>query len=431
MTRVLFPESGFTTRDAVAYYRGMARWLLPHLRNVPVSFKRYPDTISGESFWEKDAPSFTPAWVRTLEVPRRSDESEIHYIVIDHVKTLVWLAEAGGIEIHPFLHRAPRVEEATAVVFDLDPGSGATLRDCCRVAVILRDTLAHLGLESLAKVSGSKGLQVYVPLNSGATHDATLAFSRIVAEEIAKRHPRLIVAKMAKELRTKKVLIDWSQNADYKTTVAVYSLRAKKAEPFVSMPVTWEEVEESGDLVFSPDEALQRVRARGDLFRPVLTLKQKLPIDVEDRRPRLSPRPGQARVPVPHDTGLPKPKSQSGRRLFVVVKTEQAGDELWLDMHGKFKRWILRGDREGGSQLVAMPAGDFAVDPAYYRGEVPAAWRKRVTIDDIGAYEVIEGSYQRHRFDLWFSGKTLQGEWLLRKARPEPRHRSWILAPVR
>jgi len=418
--RVLFPVNGFTVDDAVSYYRRVAKWMLPHLKNVPVSFKRFPETVRGDSFWEKDAPSFTPAWVKTFAVPRKSDESEIRYILIDDAKTLAWIAGVGGIEIHPFLHRIPRVERATAVVFDLDPGSGATFADCCDVALMLRDALSALKLKSFAKLSGSKGLQLYVPLNGDATHDVTESFARLVAEELARARPKRITAKMAKEQRRKKVFIDWSQNADYKTTVAVYSLRAKREEPFVSMPVTWDEVSDGEPIDVSPDDALKRLRKMGDLFAPVLKLKQKLPFGFQGRTGR--------RVPSRSiERALPKAKSQSGRRLFVLVKGD-AGDELWLDMRGKFARWILRPDRGGGERLIAMPAGSFPIDPAYYRGEVPAEWRTRIRIEDIGSYEVIAGSPERRDLALWFSGKHLAGEWRLHKTTGEG-HRSWRLEP--
>jgi bifunctional non-homologous end joining protein LigD len=423
--RVLFPKSGFTKDDAIDYYERVAKWLLPHLKNVPVSLKRYPDTVRGESFWEKDTPSFTPQWVRTVAVPRRSGESNIHYIVIDDVRTLAWVADAGGIEIHPFLHRAPRIERATAVVFDLDPGEGASMTKCCEVALVLRDALAALKLKSFAKVSGSKGLQVYVPLNGTASHDATEGFARFVAEEMARRNTNLVTAKMGKQFRAKKVFIDWSQNADYKTTVSVYSLRAKRERPFVSMPVTWDEVEAAKNLDFDPDAAIARLKKLGDLFAPVLRLKQTIP--------ELTTRAA-ARSEADNDEVtirgvlLPKPRSQSGRRLFVMPKTEM-GNELWIDIRGKFKRWILRPDRGGGRQLIAIPAGEFALDPAYFRGEVPKEWRERVSITDIGSYELIDGSYQRRRFDLWFTGNTLSGEWILEKGGDES-HRSWMLKPA-
>jgi bifunctional non-homologous end joining protein LigD len=422
--RVLFPESGFKKSDAIRYYRAVARFLLPHLKNRPVSFKRYPDTIRGESFWEKDAPSFTPSWVRRVSVPRRGEgEADIEYILINDTKTLAWIADVGGVELHPFLHVAPKIELATAVVFDLDPGEGADILDCAKVALLLRDALQGIGLESFAKVSGSKGIQVYVPVR-GTPHEVTEPFARVVADELARAHPKRIVSKMARSLRHGKVFIDWSQNADYKTTVAVYSLRAKSVVPYVSMPVRWEELAKPkrSALSWEPEAALQRLKKLGDLFAPVLRLRQSLPY-VEERRSRPS---GQARSPVPHDLALPKPSSQSGRRLFVLVQTDM-GNELWLDMHGKFKRWILRPDREGRDVLMAMPAGDFPIDRAYYRGEVPAAWKGRVQIEDTGAYEVIEGSYDRRRFDLWFNGRVLGGEWILEKVSEDASHRSWRL----
>jgi bifunctional non-homologous end joining protein LigD len=395
---------------AVSYYRSIAKTILPHLRNRPLSFKRFPDDIGGEFFWEKDAPSFTPAWVKRFPVPRREGGPPIEYVVCNDTRTLTWLAGVGGIELHPFLHKIPRIDVATHVVFDLDPGEGADIRDCAKVALLLREALP---LESFAKVSGSKGIQVYTPLKRGATHDATEAFARGVAEELARAHPKLIVAKMAKALRRGKVFIDWSQNADYKTTVAVYSLRATG---LVSMPVRWEELTRPRKLAWTPSEAIARVKKVGDLFAPLLNVGRA------SARPAPPPPEGRAEA----RPALPKPSSQSGRRLFLLTKTE-TGNELWLDMRGRFKRFLLRPDREGGGKLVAMPAGEFDIDPAYYRAEVPKPWKGRVTIDDSGAYEIIEGSWQRKRLDLWFSGKVMSGEWLLEQMGEE--HRSWRLRP--
>ena len=426
--RILFPEAGFTKRDAIDYYRRVAKFILPHLKNRPVSFKRFPDTINGESFWEKDAPSFTPDWVKRFAVPRASGESDIDYVVINDLKTLTWVADVGGIEIHPFLHRVPKVDIATDVVFDLDPGSGASIVECCEVALLLRDALRAIRLTSFVKVSGSKGLQVYVPLNSNATHETTEAFARLVAEELARAHPRLIVAKMTKAARVKKVFIDWSQNARYKTTVGVYSLRAKSERPYVSMPVTWREVGLARELYFEPEEAIERLARVGDLWKPKVKRTQVIPSVSEESGRRPAAPPPRFLAHARNDT-LPKPRTQSGRRLFVLIKGDK-GNELWLDMRGKFKRWILRADRDQEKRLIAMPAGDFKIDETYYRGEVPAQWKKRVKIEDTGAYEIIEGSYQQHRFDLWFTGTTLNGEWVLQKIDEGDEHRSWELRPA-
>lgn len=400
--------------DAIAYYDAIRKFILPHLRNRPVSFRRFVDSIPGDFFWEKDAPSFTPEWVKRFPVPRREGGPPIEYIVVNDAKTLLWLASVGGIELHPFLHKVPKIEIATEVVFDLDPGEGTDLRDAARVALLLRDALSSLDLECFPKVSGGKGIQVYVPLNGTATHDDTESFARIVAEEMARAHPKLVVAKMAKALRHKKVFIDWSQNADYKTTISVYSLRETG---FVSMPVRWNELVSR----FTASEAIARAKKVGDLFAPVLKLKQRLPITSSAKRAKS---PGR---PKPEAT-LPRVHTQSGRRLFLVTKTE-TGNELWMDFRGRFKRWILRPDRTGDGQLIAMPAGDFDIDPAYQRAEVPKAWKGRVKIEDSGAYEVIEGSWSRKHFELWFNGRVMHGAWTLAKIEESEAHRSWRLTP--
>jgi hypothetical protein len=216
------------------------------------------------------------------------------------------------------------------------------------------------------------------------------------------------------------VFIDWSQNADFKTTVAVYSLRAKSERPLVSMPVRWSELEKPKKLAWEPDEAIARVKKLGDLFAPVLT---RTPLPVTRAAPRR--RTGHGTRNTGH---LPKADSQSGRRLFVVTKTE-SGNEVWMEMRGKFRRWILRPDREGTRSLIAMPAGEFAIDPAYYRGEVPKEWKARVSLGDSGAYEIIEGSLASEHLRLWFNGKVLAGEWTLDKIEKGEKHRSWRLAP--
>ena len=363
------------------YYRAISEYILPHLRDRPVSFKRYPAGIDGEFFWEKDAPGFTPDWVPRFPVPRRGEgEDPIEYIVINDLRTLLWVVEAGGIEIHPFLHQIPRIDLATHVAFDLDPGEGADILDCARVALLLRDALPS---ESFAKVSGSKGIQVYVPLTEATPHTVTEPFARTVADELARHHPDLIVSQMTKSLRRHKVLIDWSQNASFKTTVAVYSLRATG---LVSMPVTWEELEKPGKLTWDPEEAVARMKKVGDLW----------PFRSAAARPPL----WKAAAMPPHSK-LPKPRSQSGRRLFV-----RTNDELWLEMRGKFQRWSTNAF-----------LGEMDIDPAYYRGTLP--------VEDTGAYELMEGSLESGRLRLWFSGREMQGEWLLEKKKGE----RWNLSP--
>jgi bifunctional non-homologous end joining protein LigD len=283
LDKILYPETGFTKAQVIDYYIRVAEYLLPHFHNRPVTLKRYPSGVRGQFFYEKDEPSFAPDWIETFPVPRRAGGADICYILINDLATLVWCANAASLELHPFLHCAPALDQPTSVVFDLDPGEGVDLLACAETAFLLRDLLTGLDLQSWPKVSGSKGIQLYVPLNSGATYAVTRPFAKALAELLAKQHPNRIVAEMAKNKRAHKIFIDWSQNVDFKTTVGVYSLRAKRDRPFVSLPISWEELaslrksRKFDKLYFEPDAALRRLARIGDLFAPVLTVKQSLP----------------------------------------------------------------------------------------------------------------------------------------------------------
>jgi bifunctional non-homologous end joining protein LigD len=285
LDKPLYP-SGYTKGQAIEFYLRVAEVMLPHLRRRPVTLKRYPDGVVGQVFYEKDAPRFTPEWVETFPVPRHAGGRDIRYIVIDDLATLAWTVNLANLEMHPFLHCVPRIDRPTQVVFDLDPGEGADVLTCAAVALRLKALLDRLALQSCVKVSGSRGLQIHVPLNVPVTYDTTQAFAKMVAELLSEQHPEQVVSHMAKHLRRGRVFVDWSQNADYKTTVGVYSLRAKQERPFVSMPVAWEELRRALDrskaaaLYFEPDAALKAVKRRGDLFAPVLTVRQTLPADL-------------------------------------------------------------------------------------------------------------------------------------------------------
>jgi bifunctional non-homologous end joining protein LigD len=282
LEKVLYPKVGFTKEQVIEYYIRIAPVLLPHLKNRPITLKRYPDGVDGFFFYEKQCPSHRPAWVKTTEVPSRRDAGKIDYCMMNDLPALVWLANLADLELHTFLHRAPAISRPTALAFDLDPGTPADIVLCCQVGGWLRAIFDDLGLQSFAKTSGSKGLQLFVPLNTATTYEKTKAFARTLAERLEREHPDQVVSRMQKALRKGKVLIDWSQNDEHKTTVNVYSLRAKE-QPTVSTPVTWQEVEatvkgrDAGRLVFDSDTVLQRVEKQGDLFAPVLTLKQRLP----------------------------------------------------------------------------------------------------------------------------------------------------------
>jgi bifunctional non-homologous end joining protein LigD len=283
LDKVMYPKAGFTKGDLIDYYVRIAPVLLPHLHDRPLTLKRYPDGVEGKHFYEKQCPSHRPDWVQTAAVWSRQNKKNIDFCLVNDLPTLVWTSNLADIELHTSLSLAEPVERPTMMVFDLDPGAPADIIACCRVGVWLRDVFAQLKLESFAKTSGSKGLQVYVPLNTDeVTYDGTKPFARAVAELLEKQHPKQVVSRMTKSLRGGKVLIDWSQNDDHKTTICVYSLRAKE-RPTVSTPVAWDEVEaasrrRSGKvLTFEHDEVLKRVERDGDLFAPVLALRQALP----------------------------------------------------------------------------------------------------------------------------------------------------------
>jgi bifunctional non-homologous end joining protein LigD len=279
--KVLWPATGFTKGQMIEYYGHVAPVLLPHLHDRPLTLKRYPNGVEGQHFYEKQCPSHRPPWVETA--PVQTGRKTIEFCLCNETATLIWLANLADIELHTSLSVIPRIECPTMMVFDLDPGAPADIVQCCQVSVWLREIFEPLGLESFPKTSGSKGLQVYVPLNGpDLTYDDTKPFAKAVAELLEKQHRELVVSRMSKELRPGKVLVDWSQNDEHKTTVNVYSLRAKD-RPTVSTPVTWDEVdacleaEDAGLLVFEQDEVLRRVDRDGDLFAPVLTLVQELP----------------------------------------------------------------------------------------------------------------------------------------------------------
>jgi bifunctional non-homologous end joining protein LigD len=282
LEKVLYPDARFTKAQVIDYYIRIAPALLPHLKKRPITMKRYPDGVNGFFFYEKQCPPHHPEWVKKARVPASREEGFIDYCVIDDLPTLVWAANLADLELHPFLHRAPALGRPTALAFDLDPGPPADIVLCCQVGLWLKAIFDSLGMESFPKTSGSKGLQIFVPLNTPVTYAKTKAFARAMAERLEREHPKEVVSRMMKSLRPGKVLIDWSQNDEHKTTISVYSLRAKST-PTVSTPVTWEEVEgasrrkKKGGLVFESEAVLRRVKSHGDLFAPTLTLTQKLP----------------------------------------------------------------------------------------------------------------------------------------------------------
>jgi bifunctional non-homologous end joining protein LigD len=285
LDKILYPKAGFTKGEVVDYYAKVAPAMVPHLSGRAVTLRRFPEGVEDldSAFFEKRCPKHRPKWVKTTSVVAGPRSGKIDFCVCDGLPTLVWMAQLAAIELHPSLSLGRAPKRPTVLAFDLDPGPPADVVDCCRVALRLRDMFGHFGVECFPKTSGSKGLQVYVPLNNKkVSYDTTKPFAKAIAQLLEKQTPDKVVSKMKKVEREGKIFVDWSQNHQSKTTIAVYSLRARE-RPTVSTPVTWEEVEtvaDSGDgstLVFEHDAVLERIEAHGDLFAPVLELEQDLP----------------------------------------------------------------------------------------------------------------------------------------------------------
>jgi bifunctional non-homologous end joining protein LigD len=441
LDKVLYPETRFTKGQVIDFYSRVAPYILPHIQNRPITLKRFPDGIGGAHFYEKDAPFFTPAWIKTYPIRRSSSESMINYILINDLPTLVWSANMANLEIHPFLAKAPDISIPTMVVFDLDPGEEASLAQSGQVAFLLRDLLERLALESLLKVSGSKGIHVHVPLNTAVTYEMTQAFAQSVAQYLASEHPKLIVSEMAKIKRTGRVFIDWSQNSQHKSTVAVYSLRAKAEKPFVAMPVQWSELETAlhkkdvSRLCFEPEAALKRLDKIGDLFAPALRLKQTLPRPfLQLNRQAAGDASGtglgaleryrrkrdftKTREPAP---SVPTISRQGGRRLFVIQKhaASHLHYDFRLEMGGTLKSWAVpKGPPfDLHERRLAMATEDHPMDYAKFEGIIPRGeyGGGTVMVWDIGTYELMDGNFWKGKLHVYLDGKKLKGEWVLVK----------------
>lgn len=441
LDKVMYPETGFTKGQVIDYYTRVAPYLLPHLKNRPITLKRFPDGVRGEHFYEKDAPSFTPAWVKTFPIPRSTGNSMIDYILINDLPTLVWSANMANLEIHPFLSKVPDIDLPTMLVFDLDPGEGADILSSCEAAFRVKELLDQLKLKSWVKVSGSKGIHLHVPLNTEVTYDMTQAFAQSIAQYLERLHPDAIVSEMAKAKRKGKVFIDWSQNAQHKSTVAAYSLRAKQRRPFIAMPVNWEDLSKAlkkGDasaLFVEPEAALKQLKKAGDLFAPSLRLKQKLPkpfLELRSEGPASHGSDGATaldtyrkkrnftKTPEPLPS-IPRPSRQGSRRLFVIQKhaASHLHYDFRLEMGGTLKSWAVpKGPPyEAGERRLAMATEDHPMEYARFEGTIPKGeyGGGTVMVWDVGTYELMDGNYWQGKLHLFLKGKKLNGEWVLVK----------------
>ncbi len=453
LDKVMYPNTGFTKGQVIDYYTRIAPYILPHLKDRPVTLKRYPDGVAAEHFYEKNAPSFTPPWIKTFPIPGENGDRTIRYILINDLATLVWLANLANLEIHPFLSKAPEIDVPTMVVFDLDPGEGADILSSCKAALLVKKLLERLELKSFVKVSGSKGIHLHVPLNTRMTYDITQPFARSIAMALEKEHPNLIVSEMAKAKRKGKVFIDWSQNSRYKSTAAVYSLRAQD-RPYAAMPVTWKELEtalkksDPSLLFFNPEKALQRSRESGDLFAPVLELMQTLPEPFMQLGSPALQRPASndagaleryrqkrdfTRTPEPPPS-IPQPGRQDGRHLYVIQKhaASRLHYDLRLEIGGTLKSWAVpKGPPfEPRTTRLAMETEDHPMEYANFEGIIPKGeyGGGTVMVWDIGSYEVIDGNYWKGKLHILINAVKLKGEWVLtRKNDGSGKPNAWLL----
>jgi bifunctional non-homologous end joining protein LigD len=448
LDKVLYPGNGFTKASVIDYYVKIAKYILPHLKDRPLTLKRYPDGVTSEYFYEKNAPKHKPEWVKVAKVPRKTGGS-INYVLINDLPSLIWAANLASLELHVFLARAPKIQQPTSIVFDLDPGEPADVLDCARVSLWIRDLLEALKLKSFVKSSGSKGLQLYIPLNTPTTYEKTQPFARAIAELLVREHPDRVESQMAKKLRAGKVFIDWSQNSESKTTVCAYSLRAKRDRPFVSMPFAWDEIQrackknDASAFYMYPDAALKRLAKIGDLFEPILKLKQKLPARFEKligaALPAVNPLPEapKARLRGVGDrtlkayeakrdfrqTAEPSPKKKATKKsklpLFVIQKHQASRlhYDFRLEMDGVLKSWAVP---KGPPYVrlekrLAMWVEDHPLDYARFEGIIPEGnyGAGTVMVWDIGDYEILDGDIHQGKLHLLLHGKKLKGEWIL------------------
>ena len=452
--KVMYPKTGFKKGEVIDFYIKISSAVLPHLKNRPLTMKRFPDGIHGDYFYEKNAPSHTPAWVQTTYFGRNTGNEPNRHILVNDLPTLVWSANMANLELHTVLSKAPKLAVPTMMVFDLDPGPPAGILESGEVAFLIKEVLDSLKLESFAKTSGSKGIQVYVPFNTPADFETTRAFAEAVALLLSNEHSDRIVSTMSKQVRTGKVFIDWSQNAEHKTTASVYSLRASREIPSVSMPVSWKELgaaikkADESKLYFEPQEALRRVQKLGDLFEPVLTLKQKIPGRFQTPKQRVAVKGDHSinAYEAKRDfsqTKEPAPSSKTKKRrtkdpMFVIQKHEarRLHYDFRLEMDGVLRSWAVPNGlpTELNDKRLAVHVEDHPMEYAKFEGIIPSGnyGAGTVMVWDMGTYKTMEEdpikAYYDGKLHLYLTGEKVKGEWVLVKTKMrEGENNQWLL----
>jgi bifunctional non-homologous end joining protein LigD len=472
LEKILYPEVGFTKGEVINYYVQIAPMVLPHLKDRPLTLKRYPNGVDGEFFYEKRAPKYRPEWLQTAPVKSDRDPTGIiNYCLANDLPSLVWLGNLADLELHTFLAKRQDVEQPTQIVFDFDPGAPADVTDCAEVALWTKAWLEKLGLQSWIKSSGSKGLQLYVPLNTPVTYELTKPFAKAMALALEKAYPDRVVSDMKKTLRPGKVLVDWSQNDSSKTTVCVYSLRARP-RPFVAAPLTWDEVahcfkkDDPKHVFFDTVEVLKRVEKSGDLFAEVLTLKQKLTKQLLEKIPELhagssgktaASAPKKKSAPAAMETKSGELETYKKKRDFQKTKepagkVKEGGEEgmfviqkhdashlhydFRLAMGGVLKSWAVPKTipYAKGEKHLAVEVEDHPLDYAGFEGIIPAGQYGggTVMVWDTGTYRMLGGTplgaWHEGLLHLELEGKKLKGEWtLVRTRRGDSSKNQWLL----
>ncbi len=446
LDKVLYPETGFTKAQVIDYYSKIAPFILPHVKDRPLTLKRYPDGVESEFFYEKQCPSHKPKWVETTD----KSQVEKNYCLLNDLPSLLWVANLASIEIHTMLATTQNLNRPTMVVFDLDPGPPADLLDCFEVAMIMRKMFRGINLKSFPKVSGGNGLHLYLPLNTEIDYDHTRNFAKKVAQTMEKFYPDRVISKMTKKLRTGKIFIDWSQNSHHKTTVAVYSLRAR-SRPTVSMPVSWQQIEDTlnkkqpQDLIFSPDQTIEILQKRGDLFEKMLTLKQQLPYSHTDSKPTQTSQDSLKTYEQKRNftkTAEPAPgHTESLGNLFVIQKhsATRLHYDLRLESQGVLKSWAIpKGPSSNPSdKRLAVQTEDHPIDYKDFEGEIPQGsyGAGSVIIWDQGTYKNTTKTAKKDiplpqaivngKIELVFNGLKIKGKYALVKLKNS--QNQWLL----
>lgn len=461
LSKIMYPEAGFTKAHIIDYYRQAAPYMLPHLHNRPVSLKRYPDGVEGHAFFEKNCPHYRPDW---MQISKPIGSTETRYCLINDLATLIWIQNLGAIELHTLLSTADDPTRPTMVAFDLDPGEPAHLLDCMEMALVMRDMLAGIGLKSFPKTSGGKGLHFYVPLNTSTNFTETKRFARTVARIMEKHFPDRVLSGMSKVKRSGKVFIDWSQNSEHKSTVCAYSLRARP-QPTVSMPLTWEEVERAvtkknaETLIFAADKAVKRMKEKGDLFEPVLKLRQKLAVDLNAKKgvsigqavhKKTQAKSVETYRQKRHFEKTPEPAGSQeviAGNLFVIQKHDatRLHYDLRLEAEGVLKSWAVpKGPSSNPNEKrLAVRTEDHPLEYAAFEGNIPEdeygggqviVWdRGRFENHSTGARKKPVGlpeAIERGKIDVTFFGEKIKGSYTLVKMKlrsMEEGKEQWLL----